>query len=259
MAFTKPSNLFATVAFQAIAPTAGDITFSKGQVNFAGLGVPVALKDIVAFKKTVFAAGTKQVNTIDFTAIAVSANTPYDLKVRRLDTGEVITKQIITPSSGATFTTIAAQFETAIANDPSVPMTVTRIGAVLTVTERSIDTKGLIYTAPAAVVIAQTFAHVDSSGTLSEVQVYAPTVTAGDYRRYDFTVNKPVANTFAGGKQLSEVLITVWANELDGDITDFDERLVGTANNKGILTGAFLDSTSTATLRTTAEAYVEVV
>src|SRR3989304_936384 len=142
MAFTKPSNLIATKAYQAIQAAAADITFSLGKIQFNGVGQPIPLKDFIAFRKTLFAAGTLQVDDIDYTAVVAADNTPFNLFIRRGDNGEVKQYQIIT-GTGATTASIASAFNTAIGNDLNAIVTSTVLGSVITVTEETTDTKGL--------------------------------------------------------------------------------------------------------------------
>lgn len=260
MSFTKPSNLIATKAFQAIAAASADITFATRQISFAGVGAAMPLDKMLNFKKTAFAAGTLQVNTLDFTAVVATNNTVYTMGIRRFDTSQVITYQIITPSTGTTTASIAQQFKDSITNDLSAVATVSRAGSILTSTEKTVDTGGLGYVVPTGTVDINTVAHVNSSGTLAEVQVYDPLVTAGQYSKYDFAFDKEnIASN--GAKSLSEVRLIIWANELDADITAFDNRLVGTVSGPlgGILTGAALDVASLAQLQATGEKYAEVI
>lgn len=214
MAFTKPSNLSGTIAFQAVQPGAADITFAARAIGFAGLGETAILNNITSVSTEAFSAGVLQENTLDYTAVVASDDTVYTLAIRRNDTGQVITYQIITPSSGTNASLIAELFDDQINNDLSAVVTSSRAVAVLTVTEKSVDTQGVSYIVTSGVVDTETVAHVDQSGTLAEVQVYDPSVTAGDYRKYTIFYDKLI-NAPNGGKWFSPVVMVVWANELD--------------------------------------------
>ena len=219
--FTKPSNLSGTIAYQAVQAAAADITFAARAIGFVGLGESAILNNITSVSTTPFSAGVAQENTLDFTAIALTADTVYTLAIRRFDTNQVITYQIITPSSGVSAASIAEQFNVQLQNDLSCVVTSSRAGAVLTVVEKDASvTKGLSYIVPTAVVNVNTVVHVDQSGTLAEVQVYDSSVTAGDYRKYTINYNKLVQAP-AGGQWYSPVVLIVWANEVDPDEADF--------------------------------------
>jgi hypothetical protein len=215
MSFTKPSNLSATKAYQDVAPAAADITFAAGAIGFAGVGETARIIRINSQSTKAFSAGVKQVNAFDFAAIVATSNTVYTMGIRRFDTGQVITYQIITPSTAVLAADIAEAFRAIITADLTAVVTVVRVGTINTYTERSTDTGGLAFINPTGVVVSGVpTAHVDPSGTLAEVQVYDPSVTAGDYRKYTIAYDKEVAAP-AGGKWFVEVQMIIWANELD--------------------------------------------
>lgn len=221
--YTKPSNLSATKAFQAVQAAAADINFAARAIGFNGLGETAILNNIKSVFTTPFSAGVLQENTLDFTAVVVADSAVYTMGIRRFDTGQVVTYQIITPTSGTTTASIAEQFKVQIENDLSAVVTVSRAGSVLTVTEKNVSTQGLAYIVPTGTVDTNTIVHVNESGTLAEVQVYDNTVTAGNYRKYTIFYTKEVAAP-AGGTWNTEVVMVIWANELDGDEAAFKTR-----------------------------------
>jgi len=219
--FTKPSNLSGTIAYQAVAALAADITFAARAIGFVGLGESAILNNITSVETKAFSAGVLQINTPDFALVAPTNNTVHTLAIRRLDTNQVITYQIITPSTGTNADLIAQQFNDQINNDLGGVVTSLKLGTVLTLTEKSLETQGFSYVFPTGVVQGPTTAHVSPSGTVAEVQVYDPSVTAGDYRKYTINYNK-LTQAPAGGQWYSPVVLIVWANQLDAiDEADF--------------------------------------
>jgi len=262
MAFTKPSDLIGTTALQSTL-VVGDIQFSKGEIGFTGLGQTFKLASITNVKTTAYSAGVLQITKVDFAGATVVAGNIYTLQLRRLDTNQPITYQVIATDTQTT--TLCALFRTAILNDFNAIVSIsTQTASFFTITEKSLDTKGFFVTGPSGTVVTYTgggnAAHVDSSGTLPEVQVYVPTVTAGNYKKYDISFNKQNLLSM-GGKVLNEVRVIVWANELDGGFAAFNDAVVGTTAGAlgGILTGARVDDTSNATLKTTVGVYDAVI
>lgn len=255
----KPAVLFASKVYTTIQASAADIVFSKGQIAFDGCGEPVILDKIVDITKKVYAAGTKQITTAAFAGLTVSSagGENFTMTLLRKDTNQQVTYSVWT-ASGETTTTLAEKFNVKINADLSAFVTSTRSTTTLTLTEVSVSTGGVIVTAPTGVTVTVTTPHVDASGTVAEVAQYDPLVTSGTFRRYDFTVNKPIT-VGGGGKQDSEGHIVIWADEAATNFADFEARLFGTSNGEGILTGDYLDNTSAATLAASAEAYVEKV
>ena len=256
--FTKPSNLLESYALNAITG-AGDATLVKGNLVLTGLSNGIPLQDMVSFKKTAYSAGVLQISTSDFTAVTAADNTLYTLGIRTLSDDNVKTYQIIS-GTGATTATIAEAFRVAITNDLAHPVTATRAGSVLTLTEVSLDTNGFQIVAPTGAVNTITTPHVNSSGSLAEVQVYYPQATAGNFARYDFLFTRIVANSSVGGSGIVQSLITYWADELDGQYGAFDDSMYDGAAGAagGILQGKRTDATTNATQAATLGQYEAV-
>lgn len=252
----KAANLIASVVFTTIQASAADITFAAQKMSYTGMGEPVDLTKLISYKKTAYAAGTKQVATIAFAAVTIVEGSTYNVTLYRKDTGEQVTYACIA-GAGETTTTLAEQFKLRIANDLAAFVTATRSGTTLTVTESALTTQGVLISAPTGAVVVVTVAHVSASGTVAEVKEYNSAVTSGTFRKYEFVVNREV--NIGGTKQLSEAVIIVWADEGATNFAAFDTRHDGTSNGEGILTGDYLDNTSAATLAASAEKYVEKV
>jgi len=209
MATVKEANLLQVGVLNA--PDTASVNVVTRKLVFTGL-IPISLEDIVSYKSTVYAAGTLELQTLDTALIAVANSTLYTLTIRNKATSAAKTYSVFTPATGTTATSIKNQFVTVVNNDAEAIVTAASTGATtFTLTEKTLDSKGFISTAPTGVTVVVTTPHVDASGTTAVVTVYDPVnvLTAAQYRTLEF-IHKRVLQ----GNIMTEVKTIVFADQL---------------------------------------------
>jgi len=237
MHYYKPANLLGSVVYNPLLVSGGDVSISKGRIFFGGLPDGIKLSDIKSYTRTVYAAGTQEVRTLDLTGIAVANSTQYRIIIQRLDTGERKTYLIFTEPSGNTASTIAEQIRLAINNDPSRIATATGATDVVILTEINTDTKGFIFTEiPIGATDVDTTPHVEPSGTYPEAFAYDPinSVPAGQYTKYTIVYKKDVNNAGNSGGGYAWVVAVIFADEGDANYGDFDDALTAIVTASGV-------------------------
>ena len=208
MAITKPANLDKVIVLND--PVGGDVTFAARKISFTGAPQVAKIDDVVSYQELAYAAGTLEVQTVDYAAVAAADNTVYKLTLKNKATGEAKTYSIITPAAGTTTTTIKDLFETAVINDTASVATSSNSvgGTTQTLTERSLDSKGFIVSGPTGVVVVVTVAHVDAAGTTAIVTVFDPVnvIAARTYETYIIDHDKRL-----NGNKSAEVLVYIFA------------------------------------------------
>ena len=229
---TKPYNLIDFRVIENVA--AGDYTVSKSQLhlNVNGNVMNINWNDIQpnGFIRTAYAAGTAQITTIDTTAATLTAGVTTSMYLKRLDTNDVQQVQIVM-ATGETVVTLKAKFVTAINNLGGTAYTAVSTGAnTLTITEVG-NIGGFITTmSDTGITVVVGTPHVNSSGTLPEVQQYLSTAAGANYCKYQFIANPTIPENSGQANVLRKGQYIVWVESNDAQFAATDAVLVSIMN-----------------------------
>lgn len=225
---TKPYNLVDFRVIENVA--AGDYTVSKNQLhlNVNGNVMNVNWNDILpsGFIRTAYAAGTAQITTIDTTAATLTAGVTTSMTLKRLDNNNTQQLQVVMVT-GETAATLKTKFVTAVNNLGGTNYTAVSTGAnTLTITEVG-NIGGFVTTmSDTGITVVVGTPHVNSSGTLPEVQQYLPTAAGSNYCKYQFVTNTVVPGASGQASALRNGQYIVWVESNDAQFAATDAVLV---------------------------------
>lgn len=227
----KPYNLLDFRVIENVA--AGDYTVSKSQLhlNVNGSQMDINWVDIQpnGFIRTAFAAGTAQITTIDTTAATVVAGVTQTMYLKRLDTNSTIQVQVV-PST-TSVATLATLFIAKINAYGLTTYTAVSTGAnTFTITEVG-NIGGFITTmVDTGITVVVGTPHVNSSGTVAEVQQYLPTAAGTAYCKYQFIATPQIAENTGQAQVMRKGQFIVWVESNDAQFAATDAVLVSIMN-----------------------------
>lgn len=233
MTIRKPLPLFDSAVLVATGG-ASAVSLAVKVLSIDGLGTQLPLGDIIGMTRTVFAAWTPQVNTLDFAACSFVSGQAVHLTVKRLDDGTTKRYDII--ANGTSTSDVRDQFVASISNDlTSVLTAAAGGGSTMTLTENE-DVEGFVVTELQALATnVLTTPHVAPAGDYAEVSQYdASAPLSGEFTKYNFYVKKEVVNSGATNDGHTKGHVVVFAEENDGDYAAFDAALVAALDASGI-------------------------
>lgn len=232
----KPSYLIDSVVINNTVG-ANDETLAARKLTITGLGTPIELDKLVAYKATAYGTGTAQVRTLDFAACTFASGTLASLMIYRNDTG-VMQKVGIAPTSSST--TAARTLFVAAINALGTHVTAAAGGgSTLTLTQNT-DVGGFtVLYFPTGMTNVNTTPYVAASGSYAEVVQYDQNaMVGGQFQKYDFTVKKETQNPISSGFGTSEGHIVVWVEKNDAQFAAFNTALVNDLNASPITDAA---------------------
>lgn len=217
--------LYTDVFTGAFSTTAIYGWLNEGNINLVssqaiatkGVGFTFPYNRVAGFIHTAYTAGVLGIWTVDFTTVSVVIGAQYSVIMNSgngalAGSGLGVGTNVVFSTQTATTTSLAAAYLQALSGlIAGGYLTATVLGSVVTVTEASTVTNGFsFYPSDANVVVTNTTADVQPSGTPAQVSAYKAGVTTGTYDQYTWVV-KPDIDQSNGvlGHQYEYVVVFV--------------------------------------------------
>lgn len=216
-----PSNLYDSVVINDVAAAAADIGWasnSYGELTLAGLGTPIKLSAVTAYKQKAFAAGTPQVTTLDFTGHTFTIGVAKTIVIMRNDTGEKKSYSIMPVATAVPGN--ATLFQDKVNNDPTrwVNANDSTDDVIFT---QLVDTGGFTFIQfPSGTTSNTGTPYVASSGTQAEVAEYNP-LASGQFDGFFFNMDIKQSNSGNTNTGTRNVLIVAWLEKNDTHFAAF--------------------------------------
>lgn len=204
---------------------ADSVLSAQGKVTLAGLGTPVFIRNILSYTKTTGVAQTLQVATLDTTGATVVVGTPQRFNLKRLSDNQLFPFDVV-PASTSVVTLKTSIITSINANFPTFFTAASTGSNTATITEVSGTGAFLFLPNDTGITVAATTPHVNSSGSLAEVQQYVPTVSTGTlYTKYDFYVQALIPEGGGQANNFRKGHIIYWVEQNDAQFAAFNTAL----------------------------------
>lgn len=223
---------------------AGDATMvAQGKITVTGLGTPIYIRNVLSYLKTTGVAQTLQVTTIDTTAATVVTGSVQRFTLKRLSDNTAFTFDIVNPSTSVVTlkSGIVAALNAILAgpNGAAIVTAVSTGSNTLTITEVSGTGAFLFYPADTGITVVYTTPHVNSSGSLAEVQQYNPAISTGTlYTKFDCYVQTLIPEAGGMANSVRKGHIIIWVEQNDAQFAAF----VAQFETREILGGTLADA-----------------
>ena len=215
---------------------------AQGKITLAGLGTPVVIRNIISYTKTTGVAETLQVTTIDTTAATVVVGTPQRFKLQRLSDNQVFQFDVV-PATTSVVTLKAAivtGLNAILGSTGAAIVTAVSTGAnTLTITEVTGTGAFLFFSQDSGTTVVYTTSHVNSSGSLAEVQQYDKNASGTLFTKYDFYVSYRIVEQGSNANVVRYGHLIYWVEQNDAQFAAFNTKLdTNTVKGGGITAAA---------------------
>ena len=200
---------------------------AQGKITLAGLGTPVVIRNIISYTKTTGVAETLQVTTIDTTAATVVVGTPQRFKLQRLSDNQFFQFDVVPATTSVV--TLKAAIVTAVSTGANT----------LTITEVTGTGAFLFFSQDSGTTVVYTTSHVNSSGSLAEVQQYDKNASGTLFTKYDFYVSYRIVEQGSNANVVRYGHLIYWVEQNDAQFAAFNTKLdTNTVKGGGITAAA---------------------